>query len=285
MNDQDVDRVEAYLDDTLSDDERRDIEHRFESEPELSAMIQQQKLLDESLTRMFSPPSEKRANDLLTAAIARARSDAQGQSADPTRLAAEPAGRQTQPDAMKKSSHDIFKFIRPLAVAACIVMLGVAGRGIWESLQEEEYEPPDGETFVSDYGGSLLDIAYNQMVATGFSPLWVCETDAEFANTFADRLGQPMLLGQLPTGAVATGLSYIHSISPDTIALLGRFEGEPVTVFVDRLSWDPEQVISRNPGELQMFRRQIGDIVLYEITPLNEPKFLNSFYLVNPENK
>jgi len=53
-----------------------------------------------------------------------------------------------------------------------------------------------------------------------------------------------------------------------------------VLVFIDRVSNDPAEPISRLDGfrtGLRAFRRQIGDLVLIEVTPFDRPFVLDLF--------
>ncbi|MHC4428114.1 MAG: hypothetical protein ACYS0D_05860, partial [Planctomycetota bacterium] len=68
-----------------------------------------------------------------------------------------------------------------------------------------------------------------------------------------------------------------NTLSPKTVYLLGRARGQPVMVFVDRVEQDrPSTPPPETP--LRRWRKRIGKLVLYEVSPLEEPVFLNLFY-------
>jgi hypothetical protein len=55
-----------------------------------------------------------------------------------------------------------------------------------------------------------------------------------------------------------------------------RDGGTEVLVCVERQGLDPQPVLPRDAG-LNLFRRQLGEFVLYEITPLAAPHVLDRF--------
>jgi len=61
------------------------------------------------------------------------------------------------------------------------------------------------------------------------------------------------------------------------MGMLGTVNGKSVLVVVDQVTNDAK-VQMKQPQDLKLFRRKIGSLMLYEITPLNEPKLLDMFY-------
>ena len=59
---------------------------------------------------------------------------------------------------------------------------------------------------------------------------------------------------------------------------LARVDGQPVVVFVDRAERDPSTLQEPTEG-LHLFRRPLGGLVLYELTPLEYPALLEQFFL------
>lgn len=119
---------------------------------------------------------------------------------------------------------------------------------------------------------------YARMQATGFTPEFVCKDDAEFAGAVSKRLGSGLLVAQAP-GLNVLGWAYGQDYSgrivgPDTLVLMTRLdEKHNVLVLMDKLSSDRRLCIPKDTG-LHLFRREVGKLVLYEITPLNEPRVL-----------
>ncbi len=130
------------------------------------------------------------------------------------------------------------------------------------------YEPPPWRSF---------ETVYRDEIAAGFQPRWVCETDEEFATTFGDRFGQRLLLAPLTDEIQAVGLSYAHTLTPRTIHLLARVQGQPVLVFVDQPGRGGAAAMTQ-AGGLSLHRRRLGRLVLYELSPFGEPLLLGRFY-------
>jgi hypothetical protein len=114
---------------------------------------------------------------------------------------------------------------------------------------------------------------YQEAVAQGFEPYYECKDSERFAAVFAKRQGLPLRLETMPQGSRMLGLSYPGGLSRDTTAMLCEVDGRPVMVFVDRLDAD-EQVegIAADADGLRVFRSELMGLVVYEVTPLEEPR-------------
>ncbi len=74
------------------------------------------------------------------------------------------------------------------------------------------------------------------------------------------------------------GLTYCGGLSRYTTTMLARVDGQPVMVFVDRREND-EQIVPPDPKTgLHLFRKELGDLVLYELTPFAEPRVMEYLY-------
>ena len=67
-----------------------------------------------------------------------------------------------------------------------------------------------------------------------------------------------------------------NGVSEKTLGFLARVQDKPVIVFADRAERDSAQQLS--DPQLHLFKRQVGPIVLYEVSPLDKPKLLDLFY-------
>jgi hypothetical protein len=281
MNDQNIDMIDAYLDDLLSDDERVEFERRLVSDPELRAEVERQQLIDESLRRVFAPPEVERADEVLAAALSRSGMGRDGADrTDGSKIQASGSKIQASPASTSPPSR-VLSIVRPIAIAACVGILCFAGYNVYQATQDDPFAVVD-RGGVMDYEARTLDIAFGELIDLGFRPDWVCESDEEFAETFAKRLQQPMVLGQLPPGASMLGLAYVPSISPDTTVMLGSFENSPVAVFVDRIEREPTRVFATQSGTLRAHRRVVGDLVMFEVSMLPDAHFLDSIQRVTP---
>lgn len=232
------DLLDAYLDGTLDEQQRRDFEQRIQQDPLLRREVVIQGQMDASLRRCYPAPDVDALLDRVRDAVSR------------------PLWSHGWP--MKAG-----RIAAMVAVGVCVV-LAVQ----WAM----------GPSTPAPYGGTYtvlgLEASYRQVVDEGFKPMWRCETDQEFAETFGYQLGQPLVLGSLPAGVEAIGLSYTPAISFDTIALLALVDGRRVIVFVDHSrAVDNTQPELTGP-DLHLFQRRLGDLVLYEVSPLDTPKVL-----------
>jgi len=73
------------------------------------------------------------------------------------------------------------------------------------------------------------------------------------------------------------GLSYTGGVTRDSMGMLGTVNGKPVLVVVDRAGEDAKTQM-KHPDGLNLYRRKIGSLMLYEVTPLDEAKLLDMFY-------
>jgi hypothetical protein len=157
-----------------------------------------------------------------------------------------------------------------LAAAACLAW----GAVIWQFVGGDSDEIASVERPLDEVGAEVIQ--------AGFRPYWICDDDRRFAATFAARLGRPLRLLPLPEDRKMLGLSYLPSISRDTVAMLGTADGHEVIVFVDRLGADrPLEQPAESTG-WRWFRKQLDGLVMYELTPLSEPRFLD--FLVPAED-
>jgi hypothetical protein len=169
--------------------------------------------------------------------------------------------------------------VRWLAAAAAIAAACVGTWQIWRAVGPPSRPP----AAYRQQPWRSLETVYRDTVAAGFEPRWVCADDREFALTFRSLHHQGLVLADTPPSIEAVGLSYCNSITPGTIGVLVRVDGKPVVVFVDRVERDAGQ--PRPPEGLNLFRRQIGRLVLYELSPLQEPSVLPWFRDPDEENR
>ncbi len=219
--------------------------------PTTNGVTESDRGLDERLRRLMQPPPEERLAQIAHRAV-----------------------HEVSPTRPRYGRSPVFRRLAAAAaVAACVV-------GVWlidQSLRQPASSPQGGYTPES---WRSLETAYNDWLADGFEAMWVCADDREFADTFRATYHQGLLLGALPQGTTALGLSYCTSISSRTTCLLATVDGIPVVVFVDRVEVDHPQP---QPEGLFLHRRRIDKLVLYELSPLEQPAVLQWFS--NPDNK
>lgn len=152
-----------------------------------------------------------------------------------------------------------------ILAAASFILLVLAG-GSWWSLQQ----PTSAERL------------YAAQVESGFEPGWVCDTDFEFARWTNNRLRQPLVPADpMPDDVQTLGWSFVIDDSPlsaQAAVMLATRGSEHVLVLVDRLENDRRVRVSGG-SDLSVFRRELGPLVLYEISPLKSPSVLDAIRL------
>jgi len=245
--------LEAYLDGQLHGERLSAFERRVRDDSALAAQLALQRRIDGALTRCFvAPPAPS-----LTAHVA----SENGQAAQP-RIGVRPQRRVVR---------------WPLAIAAMLVLFIGVPVMVWEWRDIMGVGTPKVQ--YADTRAMALDLAYNQQVGEKqFKPDWVCKDQDEFAGYFVNRLGQPLKMKPLAANATDWGVSYTGGISSRSMGVLARIDGQPVIVFVDRLDCDNREGFSQ-ACHLNLFRRELGELVLYEVSPFDQPKMLDLFYV------
>lgn len=253
--------VNAHADGLLTPEQQEQFDRALASNAYLRNEVAKQARIDEALKRRFAAPS---ADDVLRRALGEEK-------------AAPPAKKSKKPKAPRRDWSPIAKYA---SLAAAVLLL--VGAGSWYWL----YQPDiGGQTQVARSSGSPpagpqsrdLKGVYDETVASGFTPKWVCKTDKQFFLTTYNRFGRGLLLAAMPPDIKALGWSYGLAISPKSAYLLANVRGHKVVVFIDEAAYDGKQ---RPPTDctLYMHYRRIDDLILYEISDLDQPAVLEYFY-------
>ena len=254
-------RINLYLDDLLDANERAQFEADLESDADLRRRFHQYRAIESSLQRQFEPPSATK----LVSAI---------DTAENGTYSCERGGfkrRDTDDNGGGHAGGWSRPVYRRFAIAASFAAILVGGWLVVRSLSPMWRSP---DTYMEH---RTLAAAYEHAVKTGYKPDWVCENDQQFVSAFLSRFHQPLLLGSVTDGE-AVGLAYGNTISRRTIYVLGKVKERPVMVFVDRSSADHDYQLPES-SDLHLFRRELGRLVLYELTPWEEPAFLHAFHI------
>ena len=140
---------------------------------------------------------------------------------------------------------DVGVKVAALTTAATIVWSMFAWH-FWPIMESSRY-----------YSNLPLKTIYQNCVADGFHPKWVCEDKHEFAATFFARQGQGLLLADLPVGTKMEGLTYRGGLSRYTTTMLARVNGLPVMIFVDRVKADTHPALPSSDSKLHLFRKEL----------------------------
>ena len=235
-------RLQAYLDGQLPAQEREAFAREIAANADLAAQIALQKRIEESLRRSFKTPEPPAKIELPQRELA----------------------------TLKARSRRRMLIIAGLAATAVTIFWVALAWRFFGGEAEPNYDPNQ----------PLADI-YQMTVAQGFKPKWVCDNPEEFASTFQKRQGQPLVLAALPAGTKMEGLTYVGGLSRYTTTMLARADGKPVMVFVDRADSDPHPAEPAAKTGLHLFRKQLGSLVLYEISSLDHPAVMDYLELAD----
>jgi hypothetical protein len=239
--------LDAFVDDQLTGAQRASFEASLQDDDTLRAHFHQQQAIDDALRRRLGPPDEAVLRDLCTSVR-------------------ELAGSHAQAEAPQRES---FAFpLRRYGLAAAVIMLIIGGVLILRVL------PQTGQ---SELPQRTMAAAYANILDKGFQPDWVCEDDDEFGWTFYSRFRQRLLYDAAAAGVAVSGISLTYTFSPHTLMCLAEVDGTPVIVFVDRAENAHDPAVDESSG-LNVYTRRIGDLMLYEVSPLDTMQVLPGFY-------
>lgn len=245
--------LDRYLDGLMDAQEARAFEQSLENDPAQRRQVELQRSINASLRAMFTPPE----SIPVPGAGAGVEPAAHERAAMPLTLGPGPAGRR--------------RVLRIAALAATLALMAAGGAAYWWM-------------FIGDPAPFRQPAQiYQAQAAAGFTPEWVCTTDDEFRATVRERFGQGALLPLATQGVQIVGWAYNTPVlSNRTATLITRVQGQDVLVLIDRADRD---VNLRRTGEagqrrpLNLFKRRLGDLVLYEVSPLDHAAVIPGFVL------
>jgi len=239
-------RLEAHLDGLLSETAKREFAARVSTDAGLRVELELQRGIDAALGRSVRPGDASQAWARVQAAQRIGRVE----------------------ELLRRQR--LQRWAQWAAVAAVVLVVGGTS---WLALRGKSGPKKLDPAEVARHA---LERAYRNVVDAGFHIHWECKDDREFAGTFFKRFGQGLTLATLPEGVQSLGLGYSRPLSSNTTHLLALVHGQKVIVFVDDVARDREQVVAPESG-LHLFRRQVGKLVLYELTPLDRAYVLDLF--------
>lgn len=235
--DDSADGIAMYLDGLLEGDALRAFEERLQKDEALRRAVEEHRAIDLRIRRAYAVPALRL--DLAP------RADSPGGPA---------AFRMRVP-------------MRALAYAA-VVALAVVGGWLWMN-------PPK---FTSRPAQVSTGQVFQRLSSKGFKPDFVCTTDTEFNAAIKERFGQGLLIAAAPNieliGWAYSGGKAGYVISDDELILMARVDGRDTLVFMDRKGRE-RRVKKDPPPGMKIFRREVGDLVLYEVTPSDQPTLLD----------
>ncbi|MFO0838619.1 MAG: hypothetical protein U1D55_08810 [Phycisphaerae bacterium] len=254
MNPETLSRLDAYLDGLLDADARRDFERELLGDAGLREQVTRQRAIDASLKRGFAAPS---AEALLARVLTQ----------------------RPKPAPPKPAPPRVIRLFGPagMAVAAAVLLISVGSSWyLWQTLSSSV---DTGPLPIPVRPLLAVAAAYQEALDNGFKPFYPCRSDQELAGTIYKQLNQGLLWANIPTNVSLLGLIPTRVVSQKTIMMLARVDGKPVVLLIDR-ACDEKAPPSPPPPEsgLKMFRSVVGELVLYEVTPLDKPSLLDFGY-------
>lgn len=239
-------RLEALLDGRLGPADAA------QAQGECAADLKLQESIDAALRGRFTPPPPDRVLAHLQA-----------------------AGKAPTP--LKARSVD---WRRPLLVAACI--LALVGSGWWLAYNRLIPGFGDGSRMVENprrnppFAGPTVVEVHEALLAAGYKPTLPTADPRAIAASVWRRTGQGLQPANLPSGARVLGVSEKPCLSERSLVLLMEVAGKPLSLIVDKLENDRLYCVTA-PMEITPFRREVGDLVIYEVTPHGKPLVYDSF--------
>lgn len=260
------DRLDAYVDNLLAGEDRARFESEIAGNAQAATMVRRSREVNGLLRRTFDPSPPP------TWVTSRSYLDVAHRNNGRTALVEEPIQRQAiaAAPAQTTTEHTYrINWARRFAVAAAIILAGVGAWLIWQNVR-----PAPTSGYAAGEWRSF-DQAYAELT----KPAWVCDSDTEFEGVFAGRFNQPLLFKEPPGEPTMAGLAYCHTITRDTVCMVGSADANTrVLVLIDRLERDNHPTLDASAG-LHLFRRELGKLVLYEISPKDHPTLLEWFYI------
>lgn len=246
--------ISAHLDGLLKPDQQEQFNRALASSKSLRDEVERQRQIDDSLRRQFEPPSAEKI-------LARVSGK-------------KPESRELAPKASRKFWSPAVKYT---AIAASLMLVAGGGWWTWVSMQVSDAPTLQIAKKPEETSRSLF-VVFADTVKQGFKPLWVCETDKQFFQTTYERFGHGLMLAAtMPKDHKALGWSYGISISPTSAYLLCDVKGRKIIVFIDKADRDKGQPVTKE-GDLRLHHREIGEMVLYEVSDSSRPQMLDYFY-------
>jgi hypothetical protein len=243
------DPLDAYLDGTMDPVEQEAFARGLEDDRARSDEVKLDQRIGRSLRELFAAPEPLDADQMLT------------------ELRRAAGSVQAAPAASRSPTRRRLYWTVVVATAAAVAWAAVA----WQLLERTAPEVAFAER--------PLHEVYSRAIAEGFQPYWECEDDEQFRAVFLERQGESLRLDPLPDGSRMLGLAYLGGLSPMTTAMLAEVGADRVVVFADRVERDVPQPPPPAASGLHLFRKVLGPLVLYEVTPLDSPQVFDALRL------
>lgn len=239
--------IERYLDGSLSVEESAAFERALAGDRALRDELRAARDVEASIRRAFSPPSQGMTPYLID----------------------------QRPSLMWLSRHR-----RTLGVAAVVAL--TLSTAIYFTLFFRGTTPPSPPPFIP---ATVTESLYRSLSRGGWNPSWTCGNDTEFAQSVVDQLGTPLLVrGDDTPDMVLVGWLYLPYgmdpiITDKTMTLMVTYVDAHIMVMIDRAENTENRPTVMPDSDLRIFEQRVGDLIAYEITPLEEPIVLPRMFI------
>lgn len=257
--------LEKYLDNQLSDSQKRRFEVEASDRISLPESIDLQARIDDSIKRIAAPPATPK---LVLPSLASLKEDGQNGVGDVSGLSPANAtlGRANQFGESKFGESKIGgAATRSRRRILITTLLSSAAALIWLFVGLQIF-PTGGRESQLAFRPVPLTEVYLKSIDEGFQPYWVCEDPITFANTFENRQGVPLKLDELPANSKMLGLAYLGGLSRTSTSLLAEVDGKPVLVIVDRIENDWGPATGLDDSGIRVTRKEKFGLVFYEVS-------------------
>jgi hypothetical protein len=277
--------LEKYLDNQLSDSERREFEVLVDQQQGgLAEAIELQAKIDDSLQRICAPPTLP--SFVLPSLESLKTEDQQSPLADASNFLlggldqaldsqdVDHSDDQLQPGATGGYSGDVHHHDVGERTSGprrsrfwTTALVSSAAALIWLFVGLQFFSTPPIEEVAFEQ--IPLSDVFLRTVDEGFKPYWFCDDPVTFANTFQVRQGVPLKLEVLPSNSEMLGLAYLAGVSNKSTSLLALVDDQPVLVMVDRIEndWRPETGYIADKG-VYVTRKEKFGLVFYELSKI-----------------
>lgn len=141
---------------------------------------------------------------------------------------------------------------------------------------------PQGPTGPAGRGMSAERL-YALESSRGWAIEHVCASNRAFAEYSRDKVGEALIAD--PSGVPGVEIVGWAGYDLDLRAagldgrasiIVARVDGEPVLMFLDP-GGTRNRLLRNGNGDLRVFRREVGSVSVYEVTPLDEPRVMGVF--------
>jgi len=272
--------LDALLDQQRAESGRFDLQRLAEERPELAEELRIQLTIDESLRQRFAIPplpilklpEDPRPND--------GDGDYQGDSGGSSG-GNRPPDRRPGPQRLPATDRGAANWLRERFESlpwfgwgvALVLVVGVGWLGAsWLS----------GDNASREFAPRPLTEIFAEQQAAGWPIQSPQASDNGFLREIYFRQGVAIAVQKLPAGVRLLGTTPLAGISRHSTALIGEAQSQPLLVLVDKRARDGHVPKPTPDAGLFQHRRELGDLVLYEVSPFDEPLLLPFLLQVEP---